>query len=189
VPPALAALLALALAVAAGCGADEGGDAEQPDTATSASPSTETAPSDIETAPSEAEPAPTEPETDGQGKTTPDEPGSAPPDDPGGARRSPEQRAGGVGDELPALSEALFSGRGGRVVPPVVRVPPFIAIRARLRSADGADYVLRAGNRTLRASGDDSASAAFDGLRPGRRIVLDGPNGRVVIEASAEPGP
>ena len=184
---AAAALAGLALSVAPGCGADEGRDAE--DLGSTGSARTSTAPKDSTgAAPTRAETAPAEPQTAPQGRA-PEAPGSLPSDDGGGTRGRSEGGAGGVGDELPAHSEALFTGRGGRVLPPVVRVPPFIAIRARLRSADGAGYLLRARSRTLRASGRASAAATFDGLRPGRRIVLEGPNGRVVIEASAEPGP
>lgn len=193
-PFAAAVLAAATLALAPGCGADGERDAAKPGTATSATPSTapgastETAPTEPEKAPLEADPAPTEPEATPDGKAAPGQPAPTPSDE-GGAGESPEGRSGGVGDEVPALSEALFTGKGGRVVPAVVRVTPFIAIRARLRSADGADYVLGTGTRTLRATGGTSGSATFDGLRPGRRIVLEGPHGRVVIVASAEPGP
>ena len=69
-------------------------------------------------------------------------------------------------------------------------MPPFIAIRVELRAADSRTYVLRARGRTIRADADvSSASTSFAGLRPGRRLVLTGPAERVVVEASAEPGP
>ena len=69
-----------------------------------------------------------------------------------------------------------------------MRVPPFISIRVELRSADNKTYELRARGRTLRADADvSSASSSFAGLRPGKRLVLTGPSGRVVVEASAEP--
>ncbi len=91
---------------------------------------------------------------------------------------------------MPASSQALITGRGGRLSPRTVRVPPFIAIRVELRSADGGTYQLSARGKTVRADRDvSSASTTFAGLRTGRRLVLDGPSGKVVVEASAEPGP
>jgi hypothetical protein len=105
---------------------------------------------------------------------------------------SPEQDQGGQGDENPARSQALLTGRGGRISPPVVRVPPYISIRVELRSADGRTYTLRFGRRRIQAGGQiASASGSFPGLRPGKTLVgrpVGAGNG-VRIEANAEPGP
>ena len=126
-------------------------------------------------------------------KTTPADDGDAPVGDGhGGGHENPEDRPGGAGDEEPARSEAVLTGRGGRITPAVVRVPPFIAIRVELRSADGRSYGLVFGGETLGVrGGPTSVSTTLDGLRPGRAY-----NGRpkgggspVRIEASAEPGP
>jgi hypothetical protein len=76
----------------------------------------------------------------------------------------------------------MFTGRGGKITPRVIRVPPYLAIRAELRSADGRRYTIRFGGRELRSGG----SLELDGLRPGARLKG---SGGVVIEASAEPGP
>jgi hypothetical protein len=105
---------------------------------------------------------------------------------------SPEQETGGAGDENPARSQALLTGRGGRISPRVVRVPPYISIRIELRSADGRTYTLRFGRRRIRAGGQiSSASTTFPGLRPGKVLVGRpvGAGNRVRIEANAEPGP
>ena len=61
---------------------------------------------------------------------------------PGGAGAPSPRGAGGRRGRRGARrsSQALFTGRGGRLTPRVVRVPPFIAIRVELRSADGATY-------------------------------------------------
>ena len=86
---------------------------------------------------------------------------------------SPEDQPGGAGDEIPARSQAEITGRGGRVSPRLVRVPPFIAVRVRLRSADGADVqAAAAGGRCAAGGRAASVAADFDGLRPGRRLVL-----------------
>jgi hypothetical protein len=99
---------------------------------------------------------------------------------------APEDRPGGAGDEEPARSPADFTGRGGRIRPRTVLVPPYIAVTVSLRSADGGSYALRIG-RTRLSSGQ---SATLDGLRPGAAYVGRGSDGgRLRIEASAEPGP
>jgi len=98
---------------------------------------------------------------------------------------SPEEQPGGVGDEEPARTPALFTGRDGRIRPRVVRVPPFIAIHVELHSGDGAAYELRFGKRVL----GDGRSADFVGLRPGRSLVGEASSGSVRIVADAEPGP
>ena len=86
----------------------------------------------------------------------------------------------------------MFTARAGRITPRLVRVPPFIAVRAELRSADGRAYALTFGNRTIRVGAQiSSASTVLDGLRPGRAHTgtPGGSGNRVRIEASAEPGP
>ena len=78
------------------------------------------------------------------------------------------------------------------MAPTVVRVPAFISIRIELRSADGADYAIRIGGKTLRAGGElASVAKTFDGLRPNEALTgtLEGAPGRVRVEATAEPGP
>jgi hypothetical protein len=159
------ACLAVLVFAATGCGGDE----------ENGSPQARTAPSTAsETERTQSATAPTE--------TT----------EPSETATSPEQQPGGAGDEEPAHSQALFTGRGGRVKPAVVRVPAYIAIRIELRSADGGGYALRFGNRTLRVDRTvSSASASFSGLRPGKALSgepVDGGN-RVRVEATAEPGP
>ena len=108
----------------------------------------------------------------------------------GGGPASPEDQPGGAGDEEPVRSEVVLTGRGGRIGPLLVKVPPFVSIRVVLRSADGKPYVMRFGPRVVRVGlKGSSSSATFDGLRPGRRLAGIAPAGRVIIEASAEPGP
>jgi hypothetical protein len=161
-------LVVLVLGVVAGCGGDDesSGKATAPQTQPAPKTATETERTNTVTVPSGR--------TETQTST------------------SPEKQPGGAGDEEPAHSQALFTGRGGRVRPAVVRVPAFIAIRVELRSADGATYGLRFGSRTLRADRDvSSVSASFAGLRPGKTLtgVPVGGGNRVRVEATAEPGP
>ena len=159
-------LTALALALAACGGDDEEGPSSAP--AATSPPATET-PSVPEEPATVTEPEDTAPAT------------------------SPEDQEGGAGDEVPAESQALLSGRGGRIIPRVVRVPAFISVRVELRSADGAPYVLRFGGTTLAVRDEvRSVSHRFDGLRPGTALVgksATGAGNQVRIEATAEPGP
>lgn len=168
----LAGLLAGLVAVG-GCGGD--------DEDTSATPSA-TAPA--ETAATDTAPAATE--TQAETETAPPTETTAP------TETSPESMPGGAGDEEPARTLALFTASGGSITPGVVRVPPFIAVKVELRSADGATYALRFGDTTITAGEQfDSVSTTIDGLRPGAAIVgrPQGAGNPVRIEATAEPGP
>ena len=136
-------------------------------------------------------------ETTGSGPTASAPSATAPPGDApaprGGAgdrRQVPEAKPGGAGDEEAARTPADLTGRGGQIRPRTVRVPPFLAVRVTLRSADGRQYALRFGSRVLRTR--RSASIDVDGLRPGARLEgrpLPGSGTKVVIQASTEPGP
>jgi hypothetical protein len=167
--------LVLLLLAAAGCGGDDEnkgaatGTGGAPRTQTTAATPTQTSPSTENT---ETATAPAKTTTT---KTT-----------------SPEDQPGGAGDEEPARSQALFTGRAGRIRPRVIRVPAFIAIRVELRSADGRTYALRFGRRTLRAGHDlASVSAEFDGMRTGESLIGRpiGAGNAVRVVANAEPGP
>ena len=94
------------------------------------------------------------------------------------------------GDEEPARTLALFTGRGGRISPRVIRVPAFISVRVepalRRRPRLRARVRRRAAGG---ARGPVSVSRAFDGLRPERRSsAADRRRQPVRVEATAEPG-
>lgn len=176
----LGAAVLCAAALGAGCG---GGDEDEPQPRdTGAQPAPDTTKQGTEAAPPGKEGA----GGSGGAQAPPaGETGEGPP-----AGGSPEDQPGGAGDEIPARSQALITGRDGRVSPRRVRVPPFISVRVELHSADGAEYTLSGGGKTITAGGAVATMTAdFDGLRPGRRLVLSGPAGKVTVEASAEPGP
>jgi hypothetical protein len=161
--------LIAALFAASGCGGDDEPDA----TAPAATARTETTQTQTE-ARTETQPAETKTET--QAKTS----------------GEPEAMPGGAGDEEPARTLALFTGRGGRITPRIVRVPAFISVQVELDSADGAPYALRFGDTTITAGGQlSSVSTTIDGLRPGEAIVgrAGGKGTDVRISATAEPGP
>jgi hypothetical protein len=182
---AVAGALALALVLASGgCGGDE----EGPETTASSPPRTE------ETTIAETDHTTTEPETAGEEQLAPplsaEEVETATEPEP--SPTSPEDEPGGAGDEEPARSLALFTAQNGRVTPRLVRVPAFISIRVELRASDGKTYAMTIGGKTLAvAERVNSVSVTLDGLRPGDAYVgtLQGAEGRVRVEATAEPGP
>jgi hypothetical protein len=106
---------------------------------------------------------------------------------------SPESQQGGAGDETPIATQALFTGRGGRLSPSRIRVPPFIAVSVVLHSADGGSYAIVVDGKTLTVdSGHHGAAVKLPGLRAQSRYVVTNKSGspsRLTIVASAEPGP
>jgi hypothetical protein len=131
------------------------------------------------------------PERPAQTTSTPTETGQRPPRTQT-QPTSPEDQPGGAGDEEPIRTEAVVTGSGGRISPPVVRVPPFIAVRLELRSGDGRSYGLRVAGRRLRVGrGRRRDGALLEGLGAGERYVGRpiGAGNPVRIEATAEPGP
>jgi hypothetical protein len=166
----LLACLAAAAFLAAGCGGDDEEAELNEDLTTPASTETTGKTETAKTETTKTETAATE--------TTP--------------ATAPETQPGGAGDEEPIRTEVMLTGRDGRIRPARVRVPPYIGVRVELRAADEGTYTLKVRGRTIRAGGSVSAaSTTIDGMKPGQRVVATpvGGGNRVVIEASAEPGP
>jgi hypothetical protein len=154
----------------AGCGGDD--DDERGERPPETSPVTTVAPP-VTTPPPETTVTPDEPEPDVPPPTVP-----------------PEEQQG---DEEAIRSEAVFTGRGGRLTPREIRVPAFIAIGVILRSPDaGRDqgYSLQIDGKRLSIGHTSSTDEAeLDGLLPNRAYTGKSPQGNVRIVASAEPGP
>jgi hypothetical protein len=156
-------LLAAVVVAAGGCGGDDEEPAGTTAAATTSAPTTTT-----------EKTTSTEAETTERAETRED-------------TTSPEEQEGGAGDEEPIRSPADFAGKGGTITPRRVQVPPFIAIRVVLRSADGGHYELDFGHgRRVSVSGARRRdSVDLPGLSAGENYSDKG----VRIEATAEPGP
>jgi hypothetical protein len=105
---------------------------------------------------------------------------------------SPEQQPGGAGDETPISTQALFTGKGGDITPATIRVPPFIAVKVVLHSADGASYGIEVAHHELNVDGSHpTATVQLSGLRAGKRytVAVNGAPETLAIVANAEPGP
>jgi hypothetical protein len=166
-------LFSLLLLALAGCGSD---DESKPDAQADTSSTAETTP----TTDTQSNPATETLPNDGNGNGT------------GGGTTAPESQTGGAGDEVPAQTLALFTAENGAITPRTVRVPAYISIRVELRSGDGKEYSLTFGDKTIKVPGQlNSASTTFDGLKPGAKLVgtPTGASGKVVVSATAEPGP
>ena len=145
-----------------------GGDDDESDTTVETTP-TATVPAPVTTPPPET-PEPTEkPDKHEEPRTVP-----------------PEEQQG---DEEAIRSEAVFTGRGGRLTPREVRVPAFIAIRVILRSTDQGPYSLTIGGTRLSIEGNTTDELELDGLLPNKSYAGRSPQGNVRVVASAEPGP
>jgi hypothetical protein len=178
IPLAVVAALAVAVA-AAGCGGDDENGTDTGAGTDNAQPPTKTV-----TVP----PAKTTEET---GTATSPSKGQSTTPSKGKSGGSPEKQPGGAGDEEPVRTEVVLTGKGGRIGPLLVKVPPFVSIHVVLRSGDGKPYVIAFGRGKILRVGPKGAksSATYDGLRPGKRLNGAAVSGKVVIEASAEPGP
>ena len=174
---ALLASLALAL-FAAGCG----GDDEPEPAATTPAPTATTTPADETT-----EETTTAETTEAEDTTEAEEQPRA---------RKPKRkrkRERDEGDEEEARTEVVLTGRGGKVTPRRVSVPPFLAIRVILRARDGDAYFVTLGGSGT-GSGKKRSKLDLDGLRPGKsydgRYFVNGrPSGQILIVADAEGGP
>jgi hypothetical protein len=144
-----------------------GDDDEDGDTAADTTPAT-TAPAPVTTPPPETPDTTKQPDPDTEPRTVPE-----------------EQQ----GDEEAIRSEAVFTGRNGRLTPREIRVPAFIAIRVILRSGDAGAYSLTMNGTRLSIEGNDTDERELDGLLPNRSYEGKSPQGNVRVVASAEPGP
>jgi hypothetical protein len=165
-----AGLVCLALVALAGCGGGGGGGTTTPSSSTPAA-------------------AIPKPKTTGLGTSEPEIKTQTAPTQ---SSTSPENQQGGAGDETPIATQAEFTGNGGDIAPPTIRVPPFIAVKVVLHSADGGTYGIEVAHHELSVdSAAPTATVTLSGLRAGKRYTVDvtGAPETLAIVANAEPGP
>jgi hypothetical protein len=158
---------ALALALSACGGDDDGGTA----------PSTATSPATTATAPQATAPSATDPPPDA---TTP----------PGGAEHT--ARENDSGGEEPVRVDAAFTLRGGRLRPATVTTPAFLAVSLSVRNLDPvARVVVVRADRDYRLAVGPGRRAArqIPGQRAGAYPVLVGGRRRGTLVFGGEPGP
>jgi hypothetical protein len=100
---------------------------------------------------------------------------------------SSNQQGGGT---EPVRAPAMLTGRGGRITPTSVAVPPYIAVEISLSCADSGPYHLSVAGKSLSVSpAHPNASVTLPGLRPGSSYIATSGSQKISITPSAEPGP
>jgi hypothetical protein len=98
---------------------------------------------------------------------------------------------GGGGEEAVRVP-AAFTAAGGRLTPPTITVPPFLAVEVALTSGDGKPHRLTLQTpvpHTLTAPAGRRAAIRIPGLRAGRYpVLLDGRSAGALV-AGGEVGP
>jgi len=173
---ALAVLTALMLAASACGGGNTGAGTPEPTASApdaTAPPPDATQPGTTAVTPTPTTPAPTQPE---------------PPENGG----SDGGTAGGGGEQSVRVPASFVAMAGGRLTPPAITVPPFLAVEISVESGDGEAHqlVLRTPTpHTLRVAAGKRAAVRIPGLRAGRyAVLLDGRRAGTLV-AGGEVGP
>jgi hypothetical protein len=104
----------------------------------------------------------------------------------------PPGDTGGGGEQEVRVPASFVVAQGGRLTPPTITVPPFLAVEISIRSDDGKPHELVLQTpvpRALQVTAGERAAVRIAGLRAGRYpVTLDGrPAGALV--AGGEVGP
>lgn len=98
----------------------------------------------------------------------------------------------GGGEEAVRVPAAYVVTAGGRLRPPTITVPPFLAVEVSLAAQDGRSHTLVLGTappRTLRVAAGGREAVRIPGLRAGRyAVTLDGRRAGALV-AGGEVGP
>ncbi|MFL5818779.1 MAG: hypothetical protein ACJ76L_14425 [Conexibacter sp.] len=166
-------LAVVALVILAGCGGGNTGPGAS--TNPTASAPDATAPPTDATQPGTA-PVTTPPATT---------PTTTQPSDDGGS-------SGGGGEQAVRVPASFVVAQSGRLTPPTITVPPFLAVEISIRSDDGRAHRLvlqTPAPHTLRVAAGRRAAARIAGLRAGRYpVTLDGRRAGALV-AGGEVGP
>lgn len=161
----LAIATLLAAAALAGCGSDDG---EQSSTTPAPAPSTAT---ETATPGDSATPSPSATE-----QPLPSVP--------------PEDQPGGAGDEEPTRVPVEFTITDGKVSPPQVAVPAFLALELIVHNKSSEQVVVRLeGTEPMTVGAGDTGRARLEGRKKGSYVVDAGDAGQALLVTGAEPGP
>ncbi len=106
------------------------------------------------------------------------------------ATPAPEEQEGGAGDEqAPRVPVDLTVTRGGRLEPPSVAVPAFLALELRVRNRSAAPVTVRLEGTVLRVPAGATETRELEGLREGRYRMRGGAAGSSTLISGAEAGP
>lgn len=100
--------------------------------------------------------------------------------------------ANGGGEQSVRVPAAFVVTASGRLTPPTITVPPFLAVELSLQANDGRPHTLvlqTTPPRTLQAAAGKRAAVRIPGLRSGRYpVTLDGDRAGALV-AGGEVGP
>lgn len=103
-----------------------------------------------------------------------------------------EDAGGGGGEEAVRVPASFTVTAGGRLRPPTITVPPFLAVELSLAAQDGRSHTLvlqTAPPHTLHVAAGGRAAVRIAGLRAGRYpVMLDGVRAGALL-AGGEVGP
>jgi hypothetical protein len=157
----------LAAAALTGCGGDDG---EQSSTTPAPAPSTAT---ETATPADSATPTPTPSATEQPQPSV-----------------SPEDQPGGAGDEEPTRVPIEFTITDGKISPPQVAVPAFLALELIVHNNSSQQVVVRLeGAQPLTVDAGGTGRAHLEGRKKGSYVVDAGDAGQALLVTGAEPGP
>jgi hypothetical protein len=104
----------------------------------------------------------------------------------------PSDNDAGGGEQQVRVPASFVVKQSGRLVPPTITVPPFLAVEISIRSDDGKPHelvLLTSVPHTLRVAANGRAAVRIAGLRAGRYpVTLDGRRAGALV-AGGEVGP
>jgi hypothetical protein len=124
------------------------------------------------------------------------QPGTAPTTMPPATTTAPPRTqtepAGGGGEQAVRVPASFVVTQSGRLTPPTITVPPFLAVEISIRSDDGRPHRLvlqTPALHTLQVAAGKRAAVRIAGLRAGRYpVTLDGSRAGALV-AGGEVGP
>jgi hypothetical protein len=103
---------------------------------------------------------------------------------------NPEDQPGGAGDEEPTRVPVQFTITDGKISPPQVAVPAFLALELIVRNKSTQQVVVRLeGAEPMTVGPGDTGRARLEGRKKGSYVVDAGSAGQAVLVTGAEPGP